>query len=289
MDFWVVGGDARQAYLAGHLARDGHAVSILALDGGARFATGATARRDASGIDRADCVVLPMPVCGRDGALFAPLCPAAPTLEEILSRCAPDQTICGGRATPAVHAAAGRYGLALADYFTREELAIRNAVPTAEGALALAMEALPVTIQNARVLILGFGRVGQACALRFAALGARVRVAARRDEQLALARSLGFLTQQIGTLADAMPPCDLAVNTVPAPVLGEAELSALTPGTPVIELASAPGGVDAEAARRLGISVIPAPGLPGKVAPASAAAYLRDTIYTLLPAAGGSP
>ena len=282
MNFWVIGGDERQAYLAGHLARDGHAVSILALDGGAHLAPGAQVRRDADGIERADCVILPMPVCTADGLLFAPLCDRAPTPDEILSRCTPAQTVCGGRVTPAAAEAAGRYGLTLTDYFAREELAIRNAVPTAEGALALAMEALSVTVQNARVLILGFGRVGQACALRFGALGARVRVVARRGEQLALAHSLGFPTQQMGTLADAMPPCELVVNTVPAAVLGEAELSALAPGTPVIELASAPGGVDTQAAKRLGVRVIPAPGLPGRVAPATAAAYLRDTIYTLL-------
>ena len=56
-------------------------------------------------------------------------------------------------------------GLILRDYFAREELAVANAVPTAEGAVQLAMEQMPVTIHGARVLITGFGRVGQAVAL----------------------------------------------------------------------------------------------------------------------------
>lgn len=38
---------------------------------------------------------------------------------------------------------------------------VANAVPTAEGAVQVAMEELPFTLHSARVLILGFGRVGK--------------------------------------------------------------------------------------------------------------------------------
>lgn len=43
-----------------------------------------------------------------------------------------------------------------------------------------------------------------------------------------------------------------------------------------------PSGVDLEAANRLGRTVIPALGLPGKVAPLTAAAALKNTIYQML-------
>ena len=62
-------------------------------------------------------------------------------------------------------------GLTIQDYFAREELAVANAVPTAEGAVQLAMEHLPITIHGARVLVVGFGRVGRTTAQRFQALG----------------------------------------------------------------------------------------------------------------------
>ena len=75
---------------------------------------------------------------------------------------------------------------------------------------------------------------------------------------------------------------DLVVNTVPARVLSEKELRDLKPGCLVIDLASKPGGVDFEAATRLGVRAIWALSLPGKVAPVSAGRAIKNTIYNML-------
>ena len=166
--------------------------------------------------------------------------------------------------------------------FDREELAVRNAVPTAEGALRLAMEAAPVTLHGAACVVTGFGRVGQALALRLRALGADVWVAERSPARQALAESMSLPCGGFAALPARLSTAELVFNTVPAPVLGEAELAALRQGTPVIELASAPGGVDGEAAAHHGIRVILAPGLPGKEAPLTAARALRDTVYHMM-------
>ncbi|MEG2989378.1 MAG: dipicolinate synthase, partial [Oscillospiraceae bacterium] len=64
-------------------------------------------------------------------------------------------------------------------------------------------------------------------------------------------------------------------------------LSELRPGALVIDLASKPGGVDFEAATRLGVHVIWALSLPGKVAPVTAGAAIRDTVYHILEELGG--
>ena len=278
--FLLLGGDARQAWLAGLLARDGHGVTAVALEKEASAAPGAAFSDGPEGA--IDCAVLPAPVCGRDGNLCAPLSDRSLSLEDALALCRGARLVCAGRVSGAAQAAASACGIVLHDLFARPEVIVRNAVPTAEGALALAMQALPVTVHDARVGILGFGRVGQACADAFAALGARVCVYARREEQRALARSRGFDARPFDRPAEH----EIVLNTVPAPVWGREVWAALPAGTPVIELASAPGGVDPESARALGPRLLPAPGLPGKVAPASAGAYLRDAIYSLLHEAG---
>ena len=69
---------------------------------------------------------------------------------------------------------------------------------------------------------------------------------------------------------------------MPARVLGEAELAELRPDCLVIDLASKPGGVDLDAAARLGKRVVWALSLPGKVAPVSAGRAIQQAIYHLL-------
>jgi len=284
--FWVVGGDLRQAHLAQLLARDGHTVCTYALEQGAHAAPNARMQSDLTGIDRADCVILPLPVCSAPGTLSTPLSgqeyPIAPILDFLSS----SQLVCGGRFDKDTLFALSQRGLRSCDYFEREELIVANAVPTAEGAIQIAMEELPVTIHNARVLITGYGRVGRTSAQRFAALGAQVTVAARSWEQLAWADACGLHAAHIALLPEILGRFDLVINTIPALVLGRDALCVLRPDALVIDLASKPGGVDMEAAAQLGRRVIWALSLPGKVAPITAGACIRDTIYNLLREAG---
>ena len=126
--------------------------------------------------------------------------------------------------------------------FPVKQCKIPHAVPTAEGAIQIAMEELPITIHGARVLVIGYGRVGRMTAQRFQALGAKVSVSARKYADLAWAESLGLGVEQTGRLLGWLCGYDLVINTVPARVLGEAELGDLKPGCLVIDLASKPGG-----------------------------------------------
>jgi len=267
--FCLVGGDARQLTLAELLARDGARVRTV-------FLSDRTA--DLTAVSSARHVLLPLPLEGGPGRLFAPLFPHPVPLSDILAALRPCQTIFAGKVGAHIHAQALKRGLTLHDYLLREELAVANAVPTAEGALAAAMEALPFTIHNSRVLVVGFGRVGQCTAQRFRALGADVSVSARRPEQLALADSLGCRPVPLPRLSGDF---DLVVNTVPAVILTREVLERL--GHPVLlELASAPGGFDRDAVSQLGLRLIPAPNLPGRVAPVTAARAIQQTLYHML-------
>ena len=277
-NFWVIGGDPRQAALAGLLADDGHGVHTFALERG----EGVECEPTLEGARLADCVILPLPAADGEGRLNAPLSPVRCTLGEIVDALRPGQLLCAGMAGPRLEALARERGLVLRDYFAREELAVLNAVPTAEGAIQIALEELPVTLHEARALVVGFGRLGRALAPRLRALGARTWVAARSYAQRALAQGMGLEAEGLERLGEWLCSFDLVVNTVPAPVLGIEELAAMKEGALVIDLASRPGGVDLAGAAALGTRVVWALSLPGKVAPVTAGRYIQQTVYHIM-------
>lgn len=278
MNIWVIGGDLRQAALAGLLEEEGHTVHTFALE----RAEGVTCEKTLEEAARADCVVLPLPAAGERGELNAPLSEKGYALAWVLDFLRPGQLVCAGMVKRPLEDMARQRGLVLRDYFAREELAVMNAIPTAEGAIQIAMEELPITLHDARALVIGFGRLGRALAPRLRALGARVWVSARRYEQRAAAESMGLGSEGVDRLSDWLCSYDLVFNTVPAPVLGVEELAALKERALVIDLASRPGGVDMEAASTLGVRVIWALSLPGKVAPVTSGRYIRDTVYHIM-------
>lgn len=77
-------------------------------------------------------------------------------------------------------------------------------------------------------------------------------------------------------------PYSVIFNTVPAPVLGMRALSRQSEDTVLLELASAPGGIDREAARRWNVPVIDAPSLPGKYSPKASGELIVEAVYHML-------
>lgn len=278
LTFALAGGDVRQAYLGEMLAADGARVRTIGLE---RHSTELAACSDPRELfAEADVVLLPMPVMGARGRLNAPLANAPYKLTDVLDAIPAGKKVFGGAVPKMVTDMAARRGICVSDYLLREELALLNAIPTAEGAIQIAMEELPVTIHGLPVLILGAGRIGSALASRLRGLGAQVTVSARKYEDFARIRGEGCAYLDTRRLCGHMQAFALVVNTVPAAVLTRKVLADCRPDVLVIDLASGAGGVPADAAslRR----VIHALSLPGRVAPRSAAAAIHDTVCHML-------
>ncbi len=164
-----------------------------------------------------------------------------------------------------------------ARYARREEYQIAIARLTAEGAIALLR---PETgLSGAHVLLLGYGRIARLLARELQKAGALVTAAARSGEQRAWAEAEGIEALPLDALSGALDRFDVIIGTIPAPVLTEPLLALVRKDALLLELASAPGGIDAAAAHERGLRYIRAPGLPAKYAPERAAVILRDAVY----------
>ena len=272
----VLGGDLRQVYLARMLLEDGQDAVTWGLEQG-----GAPNSVPLNIALERDVLILPLPVC-RGGRLNLPLTDTELRSEQLWPRLRYDQLLLGGMTQELPQQLMSDYGLTLLDYFDREETQVANAVPTAEGALQLAMESTDRTLLGSRCLVTGFGRIGRLLADRLRAMGAEVTVSARKYCDLAWIAAGGCQSVRTDALAGQLDRFDLIFNTVPALILDGALLRETREDCVLLELASPPGGIDREEARRLGRQVIHAPGLPGKVAPRSSAAAIRDSVYHIL-------
>lgn len=242
--FAVVGSDARQAAAGRALARAGYTV------GGVQQ------------LPQADCILLPLPLEQADLPLA-----------QLLGMAKPGALALGGKVTDSARTIARAAGVELVDYFARPELTVYNAIPTAEGCIGILLERRSRTLWGAAVLVLGFGPVGRALA---------VRLAARRPVQRAMAEELGLRAVSLTDLAAAAAAFDTVVNTIPAPVLTTQVLAALPKGSLIVDLASKPGGTDFAAARRLGHTALHALSLPTVWAPETAGEALARTVQTIL-------
>ena len=256
----IAGGDLRQIYLARYLS-DYFNVLTLGLEG-----EGLACADDKS---KADILILPIIVSGDDVHLNAPFAKKPIFLSSLSSYLKEGGIVFSGRLPHKTERLFSDAKLSTIDYFSREELTIKNCVPTAEGALQIALEELPITINGAKTLVIGFGRVGKSVSRLFAAVGAQVSCAARKHSDLAWCELSGIKGIKTCEAVKDLSGYDVIINTVPAVILDKEALMTVNPQTLIIDLASKPGGVDFEYAKELMLNVVWALSLPLKVTAAN--------------------
>ncbi len=264
-----LGGDARMRLLAQSMAADGYHVCSWALDG-------APEERALCDALKAQDIVLPLPM-EKDGKLSG----TDIAVDALLRALRPEQRIFAGNVRAETKVLACALGLRVVDYFTCEELSVRNAIPTAEGAIETAMKHTSVTLHGTKCLVLGFGRIGKLLAHDLHALGARVTVSARKLSDLAWIDAFGYTPLHTNQLAGSLGEFCVVFNTVPHEVLDERLLAELPPDVLLIELAGR-SGFDLAAVEKLRLQYVKAGGLPGRVAPETAALAIKKTLCKLM-------
>jgi len=157
-----------------------------------------------------------------------------------------------------------------------DEIAIYNSIPTAEGTIYYIMKNTEHTIHGANIHVIGAGRCGETLAKSLRGLGANVSISSRNPSLVARLFESG--TPVVKTDEQALREADVIINTVPAMMLGYDQLQHVRKEAYIADIASAPGGVDFEYAKELGVKAELLPALPGIVAPKTAASYLAQFI-----------
>ncbi|MEG1996202.1 MAG: dipicolinate synthase subunit DpsA, partial [Oscillospiraceae bacterium] len=244
----IVGGDSRQKHLAWLLTNDFNVYTL-----GLRFdsQTSQNAHMLSSYKDvceHMDYIILPMPVT-TDNICINSLFSKTPIhIDDVLSIADANTHVLGGKIDGSVAQKLAQKNLSYTDYLKREELAVMNAIPTAEGALGIAMQETATTIFGTKCLIVGYGRISKVLSRLLLSMGAKVTISARNYKDLAWIRASGATAIETEKIVDVIASQALVFNTVPAQILGEDVLRRVEKDCVLIDLASKPGGIDFEIA-----------------------------------------
>ena len=264
----IIGGDKRQLYLADLFIKDGFKVILGGFD--TLKSVGDIAITDVdSALEYGDIIILPLPSVRSDGSINAPFSQGNIYLSDDQLELIMTKPIFASFSEKLLRAYPKLKTAPVFDYASREDFAILNAVPTAEGAIEYAMCAYEGTIAGSSSLVAGFGRIGKILANKLKALGSNVTVSARKFEDLAFINALGYKAENTEELKQLM-------------IFDENMLKNTDRDTLIIDLASSPGGVDFEAARSLKIDAQRALSLPGKCAPKTAAEIIKQTVNLII-------
>jgi len=282
----VIGGDGRQVMVAEALSDQAAWVKVFGLAGARTSARLFRADSMEEALSNARVVLLPINGVNSKGRVRSN-CPHTELIidQSFFPKLETDTLLVTGSLPSAIKSVASSFGVRIFEYAELDEIAIPNAIPTAEGAIQLMMENTGYTIDGSNCLVLGYGRVSKALVKRLLCLGAKVTVAARNPGQRQAAVALGCGAIPLTQLAAELKESDLVINTIPALVLTAGIISTGAKGRSdlfLLDLASSPGGADFAVAEQAGIKALLALGLPGKVAPKTAGKILASNLPGLI-------
>jgi dipicolinate synthase subunit A len=279
----VIGGDERQIFLVNKLLEMDANVKAIGLPEREELAGCEFCNDLPQTIIDAQAIILPMAGTDFEGKIITALSKKKLALTEQIFQSIPNHVpIFLGVAKPFLKEWARFYQKKLIEIADLDEIAIPNSIPTAEACLQIAMEKLPITIHGSKTVVLGFGRCGQTLARMLQAIGAKTTVIARKPRDLARIREMGINAGTFSQLPEILPQADLIINTIPIQILSEKQLMYVNKDALIIDIATAPGGTDFQAAEKLGLNAILTPSLPGLVAPKTAGHILAEALPKLI-------
>lgn len=284
MQIAVIGGDARQLEIIRKLTELDARLSLIGFEQLDHAFSGAVKEKiEEMDFSAIDAIILPVAGTNLEGQVDTIFSNEKVVLtQEILAVTPSHCTIYSGITNPFLNELIKKTNRKHVQLFARDDVAIYNSIPTVEGTIMMAIQHTDFTIHSSNVAVLGLGRCGMSVARAFHALGAKVKVGARKSEHLARITEMGLTPFHLDALETEVKDTDILINTIPHLIVSAAVLSKMPVHTLIIDIASKPGGTDFRYAEKRGIKALLAPSLPGIVAPKTAGQILADVLAQLL-------
>lgn len=271
INFMIIGGDSRFSYIRTILENKGY-----------------TAKRIYPGDYRADdfqttdVFILPVPVTRDNININTPLAGEYFYIGDFLRLLPESCIVAGGLFSDDLSEKLTNKNIRVFDYYKDEKLTEENAIPTAEGVLGILINAVPSTINGLPCAVTGYGKCAKAIIKTLRCLGADVTVFARNPNDIKDAVNRGLKAFSFNEMSREANSFDAVINTVPARVICKEIINNLRKDCVLIEIASAPFGIDFDAAKERGINTIKAGSLPGRICPKTAGEIICNSVLSFI-------
>lgn len=272
----IVGGDKRQKYLKEYLSQKGFDVSSYGL-----FDWDDDTDKLKSVLRDNSLVVLPLPATRNDKTIIMPFSKREMSIDRLISFLGQENIVFGGIIKGELLSRFRETDIPFVDYYDNSFIE-KNAVLTAFGTLKILLEHIDFALPLGKYAITGYGRVSRETVSLLKSLSCDVTVFARNSSQREDAKIKGCKAFDITELSSRVKNFDIIINTVPTHIISEDTIKNINKNTKIIELASAPYGLDFDLARKYGVDVIKAFGLPGKYTPKTAGEIIGKRIEEFL-------
>ncbi len=268
----IVGGDKRQKYLKEYLSEMGYEVTSYGL-----FDWDDDADKLKGMIGDNTVVILPLPATRNDKTIVMPFSKREISIERLLSFLGKNNLVFGGIIKGELLSRLRETEIPFVDYYDSDFID-KNAVLTAFGALKIILEHIDFALPLGKYAITGYGRVAKETASVLTDLYCDVTIFARNEKQRNEAVMNGCIAQPLTNLPCLINNFDFIINTVPSQIIDEEALKNMRKDSKIMELASAPYGLDFNLARKHSVDVVKAFGLPGKYTPKTAGEIIGKKI-----------
>ena len=272
----IIGGDKRQRYLKDYLTEKGYNISSYGL-----FDWDDDTDKLKSIINEDSVIVLPLPATRNDKTIVMPFSKREISIDRLMSLLGKNNIVFGGIIKGELLSRLRETDIPFVDYYDNEFIE-KNAVLTAFGALKILLEHIDFALPLGKYAITGYGRVAKETASLLTSLSCDVTVFARNSSQRDDAMIKGCKAEPLTQLPFQSDKFDIVINTVPSNVINEDAISNMKKSCKIIELASAPYGLDFNMARNHSIDVVKAFSLPGKYTPKTAGEIIGKKICNTL-------
>ena len=277
-DIAVIGGDMRQVYLANYLKNQRYQVITYATKKeGSECKEGKSFENV---IREAKCMIGPV-VFSKNGEITGSSSNKKMSVETLLQEMTKEQILFGGCINEEIRHECEQKGIKAFDFMKMDDVAIYNAIATAEGAIMEAIKMQPINLHKSRCLVLGYGRCAKVLAAKLKGMDAQVTVCARNKTARSLAKSFGLEVMDFTELKRRICQYDHIFNTVPKQILKEDILRKISKESCIIDIASYPGGTNHQMAEKLGICAKLCPSLPGIYSPKSSGIMLAKKVLEI--------